>query len=41
MKPVHLADVKVSNLIVKGGIKTEDEVLSLAWARAMDGELDL
>ena len=40
-KPVRLTNVDVSNLMVRQGIKTEDEFLSLAWARAQDGEPDL
>ena len=40
-KPVWLTNVDVSNLMVRQGIKTEDELLSLAWGRAQDGEPDL
>ena len=40
-KPLRLTNVDVSNLMVKRGIKTEDELLSLAGARAKDGEPDL
>ena len=40
-KPVRLTNVDVSNLMVRQGIKTEDELLSLAWARWHDGEPDL
>ena len=40
-KPVRLTNVDVSNLMVKRGTKTEDELLSLAWVRAKDGEPDL
>ena len=40
-KPVPLTNVDVSNLMVRQGIKTEDELLSLAWARWHDGEPDL
>ena len=39
-KPVRLTNVDVSNLMVRQGIKTDDELLSLAWARAQDGEPD-
>ena len=40
-QPVRLTNVDVSNFMVKRGIKTEDELLSLAWARVKDGEPDL
>ena len=39
-KPVRLTNVDVSNLMVRQGIKTDDELLSLAWASAQDGEPD-
>ena len=37
-KTVRLTNVNVSNLMVKRGIKTEDELLSLAWAGTKDCE---
>ena len=37
-KAVRLTNVDVSYLMVRQGIKTENELLSLAWARAQDGE---
>ena len=33
-KPVRLTNVDVSNLMIRQGIKTEDELFSMAWARA-------
>ena len=38
---MRLTNVDISNFMIKQGIKTEDELLSLAWARAKDGEPDL
>ena len=40
-KPVQLTNVDVSNIMVRQGIKTEDELLSLAWAHAQDSKPDL
>ena len=40
-KPVRLTNVDVSNIMVKRGIKTEDELMSLVWARAKDSESEL
>ena len=37
----NLINAVVSNLVVKQGIKTEDELLSLIWSRVRDGEPDL
>ena len=40
-KPVRLTNVDVRNLMVKRGIRAEDELLSLVWAHAKDCEPDL